>query len=102
MKWHQYVAAFFAGMFLANAVPHFVNGISGNPFPSPFADPPGQGLSAPTINVLWGLFNITVGYLLFRYGKISHQNKLSLVVFFLGIITISIMLSIVFSGKATM
>ena len=102
MKWYHYVAAFFAGMFLANAVPHFVNGISGNPFPSPFADPPGQELSAPTINVIWGLFNITVGYLLFRYGKISHQNKLSLVVFFLGIITISIMLSIAFSDKATM
>jgi hypothetical protein len=40
--------------------------------------------------------------LLFRYGKISHKNKLSLVVFFLGIITISIMLSIAFSNKATM
>lgn len=102
MKWYHYVAAFFAGMFLANAVPHFVNGISGNPFPTPFADPPGQGLSAPIVNVIWGLFNITVGYLLFRYGKISHQNKLSLVVFFLGIITISIMLSIAFSDKATM
>ena len=102
MKWYHYVAAFFAGMFLANAVPHFVNGISGNPFPTPFADPPGQGLSSPTINVIWGLFNITVGYLLFRYSKISHQSKLSLVVFFLGIITISIMLSIAFLDKATM
>ena len=40
MKWYHYVTAFFAGMFLANAVPHFVNGVSGNPFPSPFADPP--------------------------------------------------------------
>jgi hypothetical protein len=102
MKWYHYVAAFFAGMFLANAVPHFVNGISGNPFPTPFADPPGQGLSSPTINVIWGLFNITVWYLLFSYSKISHQSKLSLVVFFLGIITISIMLSIAFLDKATM
>ncbi|MDN5290995.1 MAG: hypothetical protein PWQ06_1234 [Anaerophaga sp.] len=102
MKWYHYVAAFFAGMFLANAVPHFVNGISGNPFPTPFADPPGQGLSAPIVNIIWGLFNITVGYLLFRYGKISHRNKLPLVIFFLGIITISIMLSIAFSDKATM
>jgi len=102
MKWYHYVAAFFAGMFLANAVPHFVNGISGNPFPTPFADPPGKGLSVPIVNVLWGLFNIVIGYLLFRYSKISHQSKLSLVVFFLGIITISIMLSIAFLDKATM
>ncbi len=101
MKWYHYVAAFFAGMFLANAVPHFVNGISGNPFPTPFADPPGQGLSAPIVNIIWGLFNITVGYLLFRYSKISHRNKLALVIFFLGIITISVMLSIAFSDKVT-
>ena len=41
IKWYHYVANFFAGMTLANVVPHYVNGISGNPFPSPFGDPPG-------------------------------------------------------------
>jgi len=102
MKWYHYLTAFFAGMFLANAVPHFVNGVSGNPFPSPFADPPGKGLSAPIVNVLWGLFNIVIGYLLFRYSKINSQNKMSVLVFFLGIVAISIMLSIVFLDKAIM
>ena len=101
-KWYHYIAAFFAGMFLANAVPHFVNGISGNPFPTPFADPPGKGLSVPIVNVLWGLFNIVIGYLLFRYSKIKSQNKMSVFVFFLGIVAISIMLSIVFLDKAKM
>lgn len=102
MKWYHYVIAFFSGMFLANAVPHFVNGVSGNPFPSPFAHPPGKGLSAPIVNVLWGLLNIVIGYLLFRYGKINSQNKISVLVFFLGIVAISIMLSIVFLDKAKM
>ena len=37
LKWYHYVATFFAGVFLANTIPHFVNGISGNLFPSPFA-----------------------------------------------------------------
>jgi hypothetical protein len=41
MNWHHYVACFFAGMFLANAVPHFVKGVCGNRFPTPFARPPG-------------------------------------------------------------
>ena len=36
IKWYHYLAAFFAGFFLANAVPHFVHGVSGDPFPSPF------------------------------------------------------------------
>ncbi len=42
MHWYSYVGCFFAGMFLANAVPHFVHGISGDPFPTPFAKPPGK------------------------------------------------------------
>ena len=57
MRWYHYVAYFFGGAFLANAIPHFVNGVSGNPFQSPFASPPGEGLSSSTVNVLWGLLN---------------------------------------------
>ena len=34
MNWYNYIASFFAGIFLANAVPHFVHGISGDRFPS--------------------------------------------------------------------
>jgi hypothetical protein len=99
MKWYNYVACFFAGMFIANFVPHFIHGVSGDPFPSPFSNPPGKGLSSPTINVYWGLFNLFVGYLLFRGGKISNVNKGSLVVFFIGIVVMSIMLSYAFIEK---
>ena len=65
-----YLCAFFAGLFLANAVPHFVHGISGDPFPTPFAKPPGKGLSSPTVNVLWALLNLILGYILLRMGKV--------------------------------
>jgi len=47
MKWYNYVACFFAGVFLANVVPHFIHGVSGDSFPTPFANPPGKGLSSP-------------------------------------------------------
>lgn len=103
MKWYHYISSFFSGMFLANAVPHFVNGISGNPFPTPFANPPGQGLSSPFVNVLWGCFNLVVGYFLYRGGRITRlnsNNKLSLLIFFLGVVCISVMLSIAFIDKA--
>lgn len=59
-----YVAYFFGGMFLTNAIPHFVSGMMGRPFQSPFAKPPGEGLSSATVNVLWGFINLVIGYLL--------------------------------------
>jgi hypothetical protein len=99
MKWYHYLACFFAGAFLANVVPHFVNGISGDPFPTPFANPPGKGLSSPTVNVIWALGNLVVGYFLFKAGKISSSNKWSLVVFFAGIAFLSLRLSMHFAEK---
>ena len=64
MPWYVFVSYFFGGAFLTNAIPHFVSGLMGKPFQSPFARPPGQGLSSSTVNVLWGFFNIVIGYLL--------------------------------------
>ena len=99
MNWYNYLACFFAGMFLANVVPHFVYGVSGDRFPTPFAKPPGRGLSSPTVNVLWALFNLFIGYFLFRAGKISSDNIATLVVFFAGVAAISVMLSVSFARK---
>ena len=99
MSWYDYIACFFAGLFLANVVPHFVSGISGDRFPTPFAHPPGKGLSSPTVNVVWALFNLLVGYILFRAGKVLSGNDSALVVFFAGIVAISIPLSVRFSKK---
>jgi len=99
MNWYNYVACFFAGAFLANVVPHFVHGISGDRFPTPFANPPGRGLSSPTVNVVWALANLVAGFYLFRLGKIWGGNILALVVFFAGIAAISIMGSISFTNK---
>jgi hypothetical protein len=101
VNWYNYIACFFAGMFLANFVPHFVQGISGDGFPTPFADPPGEGLSSPLVNVLWSLFNLVVGYVLFRVGKVASGGELALVIFFAGIVAISTMLSVHFAKKQT-
>jgi hypothetical protein len=99
MNWYNYVACFFAGMFLANFVPHFVHGISGNRFPSPFAHPPGKGLSSATVNVVWALLNLVLGYILFLAGKLSTGDNLALIVFFAGIAAISIFASVQFAQK---
>lgn len=99
MNWRLYIACFFAGIFLTNVVPHFVHGISGNCFPTPFAHPPGKGLSSPLVNVLWALLNLVVGYILFRTGMVSSGDKLAIVIFFAGIAAISIPSSVQFAKK---
>ena len=77
MAWYAYLAYFFGGAFIVNAIPHFTSGVSGRRFPSPFASPPGKGESSPTVNVLWGAFNLAIGYLLVcRVGDFHfHQTS---------------------------
>ena len=95
----QWVFSFLAGMFLFNAIPHFVNGISGNAFPTPFADPPGKGLSSPELNILWAIFNLGAGYLLARPSVLKSKTRAKVVLFLVGGIAISLMLSIAFAKK---
>jgi len=101
MNWYNYIACLFAGMFIANAIPHFINGISGNKFPTPFSKPPGKGLSSPTVNVLWALLNLLVGCLFYLVGKMSEGNVWALIIFFIGFAFISIFSSKVFTNKMT-
>jgi hypothetical protein len=56
-----------------------------------------MGLSSPLVNVLWALFNLAVGYFLFRGGKVS-SSKWGLFIFFLGVSAISIQLAIHFGS----
>ena len=99
MEWYHYLCGFLAGMILANFVPHFINGVSGNHFPTPFSKPHGIGLSSPTTNVLWALFNLMIGYLLFRFARISTDDNFSLIVLFAGISLLSIFSSKRFANK---
>ncbi|HEY1650053.1 MAG TPA: hypothetical protein VGF96_18870 [Terracidiphilus sp.] len=64
MHWYTYISFFFGGAFLANSLPHLGNGISGRPFQTPFASPPGKGLSSSVVNVAWGFFNLLIAYVL--------------------------------------
>lgn len=88
------VAYFFGGAFLVNAIPHFVSGVLGRPFPSPFAKPPGKGLSAPTVNILWSAFNFAIAYLLiFRVGTFDFRNTLDVLLAAAGGLLMGIQLS---------
>ena len=93
MNW-VIIAYFFGGAFLANALPHIGNGISGRPFQSPFASPPGKGLSSSTVNVLWGFLNLCVAYLLIvRVGRFDLHNNLHVALVGAGILLMAVMLA---------
>lgn len=94
MHWYVVVAYFFGGAFLANALPHLGNGISGRAFQSPFASPPGEGLSSSMVNVVWGFFNLAVGYLLVcRVGSFNLRRTQDVLVLGAGILAMSLMLA---------
>jgi hypothetical protein len=100
MPWYVYLAYFFGGAFLANAVPHYVNGISGRPFPTPFAKPPGRGLSSPLVNVLWATFNVVVGYLLVCHvGEFHLRNVTDIAVTGVGALVLSMLCARAFGER---
>lgn len=99
MVWYHYVAGFLAGMFLANTIPHYVKGVTGESFPTPFANPPGRGLSSPMTNALWALVNLGIGFLLLRFSKVSLNHELSLILLFIGFVFITMVSVRNFSNK---
>lgn len=97
MPWYDYLLEFFGGAFLCNALPHLSRGLSGSAFPSPFASPPGRGLSSAWVNVLWGLFNLLAAYALLRYGQFSLGSWLCVIVTFAGALLIGLQLAVTFA-----
>lgn len=91
MNMSALIPCFFAGTLLTNAVPHLVSGVMGKPFQSPFAKPPGQGLSSSTVNVLWGAFNLAAGYLLLRsVGDFDWKNTVDIIALGLGMLAMGL------------
>lgn len=92
MEWLHCISYIFGGCFLSNGFPHFVSGAMGRPFPSPFAKPPGKGLSSSTVNVLWGVVNFAVSYILIcRVGEFSLRSTPQVALLGLGFLLVGLM-----------
>jgi hypothetical protein len=92
MEESHYLSYFFGGAFLTNALPHFVSGVMGRPFQSPFAKPHGEGLSSSTVNVLWGFLNLAVAYVLIcRVGNFDLHATDHVAAFGLGVLFIGLL-----------
>jgi hypothetical protein len=94
LPWYIFVLQFISGLFLANGVPHFVQGISGHWFQSPFASPPGVGESSPVVNVVWGFFNLAVGLaLLWLFAPKGREVVVEWAIVGLGVLLMSVFLA---------
>lgn len=94
MPWFHFPAYFFAGACFANFVPHFVTGVQGRTFPTPFASPPFRGQSSSQVNVLYGLGNLGVAYvLLSRVGDFEPRSALHAGAVGLGLAAWSLLLT---------
>ncbi|HVJ91056.1 MAG TPA: hypothetical protein VM580_14735 [Labilithrix sp.] len=94
MLWFHFLAYFFAGAFSANFVPHFVSGVLGRSFPTPFASPPFRGPSSPRVNVLYAMCNLTVAYaLLLRVGDFDLRSALHAGAVGLGLAAMSLLIT---------
>lgn len=91
MDWLHDISYLFGGAFFANAVPHFVSGMMGRPFQSPFAKPPGKGLSSSTVNVLWGFANFVIAYFLIaRVGGFDLRATDNVIASGVGVLLMSV------------
>ncbi|MEQ8689957.1 MAG: hypothetical protein RIC89_03855, partial [Pseudomonadales bacterium] len=75
-----------------NAIPHYVMGLTGRKFPSPFSVPPGKGESSPKVNVLWALGNIAAGFLLLQAGTFKLGLTGATLAFAIGMVVMSLLL----------
>lgn len=92
MQYLHCISYFLGGAFLTNAIPHFVSGTMGRPFQSPFAKPPGEGLSSSTVNVLWGAFNMAAGYaLIVRVGQFDLRSTADVLALGTGSVLMALM-----------
>jgi hypothetical protein len=91
MDWLHDVSYLFGGAFLTNGVPHFIRGVMGQAFQSPFAKPPGEGLSSATVNVLWGFANFVIAYVLIaRVGNFDPHNAGHVIAVGLGVLLMGV------------
>ena len=95
MRLGRVVTSALSGALLINAIPHTVRGVTGQPFPTPFADPPGVGLSSPATNVGWGMANLAGALLLHRRWPSAGDR----VTFFVGAAAMGVGLARLFGAN---
>lgn len=81
--WQTLALTFLAGVFAANATPHFVRGITKQHFPSIFG-------SGPLINVIVGWSGFVIAGLLFVASHAEAHPRVAFVAASLGVLVMAV------------
>ncbi|WP_031357685.1 LapA family protein [Caballeronia sordidicola] len=92
----SFVAIFFAGAFLCNAMPHLTAGLRGEMFPSPFSKPHGKGPSSPLVNFLWGMLNVSIGLALLVHYPFEPGVNVDSAAMLVGVLVMGVFSSVHF------
>jgi hypothetical protein len=92
----RFVAIFFAGAFLCNAIPHLTAGLRGEVFPSPFSTPHGRGPSSPLVNFLWGMLNAVLGLALLVRHPFTPGVNVDSATLLVGVLVVGLYTSVHF------
>ncbi len=92
--WQLYVYSFLAGVIGANGVPHFVKGITGEKFQTPF-----NKSSSAVLNVTWGWLNFVVAALLLYFGNVHQHLLRAFTLVALGALVLALVLAYTWSSR---
>ena len=95
-----HVLAFLAGLFCANGIPHFTNGVSGRDFHDPALRRLFPNVPSPLFNVAWGLLNFAVASRCLAVSDVPGASARPGPAAVLGFVFASIGLSIYFRRRA--
>lgn len=91
--WQLYLFSFLAGLFGANAVPHFVKGIVGKKHQTPFGKP-----SSAVINVVFGWANFVVAMLLLHFAHPRAHELRAFACLAVGILIMAVFVATVWTN----
>ena len=94
--WQVYVYSFLAGLVGANGLPHFIKGITGHKYQTPFGRP-----SSAVVNVVWGWVNFVVAMLLIYFGHVHAHLLRAFALVSIGALLMSLLLAHTLSKTPT-
>lgn len=90
-----YILSFLAGLVAAYGVPHFVKGVTGEKFPTPF----GRQSSA-IVNAAWGWFSLAAAILLLHFSHPWKHLYRASTLFAIAALLMAVLLAQVWSTQA--
>ena len=88
-----YVTCLLAGALYCNCLPHLSCGLSGVPFPTPFAKPRGIGNPPALTNFLWGAFNLFLAIFITAWQSTAIETVPGLIALAVGFLVSGVFLS---------